>query len=117
MAKNKKTLESSEDRREDRREDLRVHVFTVSAAMVGVCLTVIGIIRLVITNTGIGLFVDDMLSLDALLFMASCLFAYAALRARTESKTCQLENIADYLFIPAMVLMFGACVVITFSLL
>ncbi len=29
--------------------DISVHIFSVSAAMVGVCLTVIGLIRIVIT--------------------------------------------------------------------
>jgi hypothetical protein len=30
-------------------EDISIHIFTVSSAMVGVCLTVIGLIRVVIT--------------------------------------------------------------------
>ena len=30
-------------------EDICIHIFTVSAAIVGVCLTVIGVIRVVIT--------------------------------------------------------------------
>jgi hypothetical protein len=30
-------------------EDICIHIFTVSSAMVGVCLTVIGLIRVVIT--------------------------------------------------------------------
>lgn len=30
-------------------EDISIHIFTVSAAMVGVCMTVIGLIRVVIT--------------------------------------------------------------------
>jgi hypothetical protein len=30
-------------------EDISVHILTVSAAMVGVCLTVIGLLRVVIT--------------------------------------------------------------------
>jgi hypothetical protein len=30
-------------------EDICIHIFTVSSAMVGVCLTVIGLVRVVIT--------------------------------------------------------------------
>ena len=30
-------------------QDISIHIFTVSSAMVGVCLTVIGLIRVVIT--------------------------------------------------------------------
>jgi hypothetical protein len=36
-------------------EDICIHIFTVSSAMVGVCLTVIGLIRVVITLGNIDL--------------------------------------------------------------
>lgn len=50
--------------------NVSVHVFTVSAAMVGVCLTVIGIIRVSLTlNTGYSTLADDLLDLDAFCFM------------------------------------------------
>jgi branched-subunit amino acid permease len=61
-------------------EDICIHIFTVSSAMVGVCLTVIGLIRVVITLGKADTFADDLLACDALLFLTSCLLSYGALR-------------------------------------
>ena len=49
-------------------QDISVHIFTVSSAMVGVCLTVIGLIRVVITLGTADTLADDFLAADALLF-------------------------------------------------
>ena len=68
-------------------EDICIHLFTVSAAMVGVCLTVIGLIRVVISLRNMGTLADDLLSVDALFFLCSCLCAYWALRMRTYSSS------------------------------
>ncbi len=62
-------------------EDICIHIFTVSAAMVGVCLTVIGLIRVVITFGKIDTIADDLLAGDAFLFLLACLLSYWALSA------------------------------------
>ena len=49
-------------------QDICIHIFTVSSAMVGVCLTVIGLIRVVITLGRADTLADDFLAGDALLF-------------------------------------------------
>jgi hypothetical protein len=64
-------------------QDISVHNFTVSSAMVGVCLTVIGLIRVVITLGTADTLADDFLAADALLFLISCLLSYWALRSRS----------------------------------
>jgi hypothetical protein len=51
--------------------DICIHIFTVSSAMVGVCLTVIGLIRVVITLGTADTLADDFLAADALLFLIS----------------------------------------------
>ena len=63
-------------------QDICIHIFTVSSAMVGVCLTVIGLIRVVITLGRADTLADDFLAGDALLFLISCLLSYWALRSR-----------------------------------
>lgn len=47
-------------------QDICIHIFTVSSAMVGVCLTVIGLIRVVITLGKADTLADDFLAADAL---------------------------------------------------
>ncbi len=96
-------------------EDHCIHIFTVSSAMVGVCLTVIGLIRVVVTLGTADTLADDLLAGDALLFLISCLLSYWALRSRTMRRMHRLEKIADGIFIIAMIGMVIICALITYS--
>ena len=96
--------------------DICIHIFTVSSAMVGVCLTVIGLIRVVITLGRADTLADDLLAGDALLFLISCLLSYWALRSRGLRRMHRLEKIADGIFIVAMIGMVIICAVITYSI-
>src|SRR5438094_1085313 len=96
--------------------DICIHIFTVSAAMVGVCLTVIGLIRVVITLGRADTLADDLLAGDALLFLISCLLSYWALRSRGLRRMHRLERIADGTFIIAMVGMVVICALITYTI-
>ena len=106
--------ENGKQRRE-LEEDICIHIFTVSSAMVGVCLTVIGLVRVVITLGKADTFADDLLAVDALLFLGSCFLSYAALRSRGTRRMHRLERIADGVFITAMVVMVAICVFITYA--
>jgi hypothetical protein len=97
-------------------EDICIHIFTVSAAMVGVCLTVIGLIRVVITLGTINTLADDLLAADAFLFLVACLLSYSSLRTRNRSRMHRVERIADGIFILAMILMTAICGVITYAM-
>jgi hypothetical protein len=97
-------------------QDICIHIFTVSSAMVGVCLTVIGLIRVVITLGTADTLADDLLAGDALLFLISCLLSYWALRSRGLRRMHRLEKIADGIFIVAMIGMVVVCAVITYTI-
>lgn len=97
--------------------DLCIHIFTASAALVGVCLTVIGLLRVVVATTKVGTIADDLLAADATLFMVACLLAYWALRSRSVRRMHRLERTADVLFLSGLVLMTIVCGVITWVLL
>jgi hypothetical protein len=97
-------------------EDICIHIFTVSSAMVGVCLTVIGLIRVVITLGRADTLADDLLAGDALLFLISCLLSYWALRSRSLRRMHRLEKIADGIFILAMIGMVIICGLITYTI-
>jgi hypothetical protein len=106
-------------RRRPRREadDPAIHVFTASAALVGVCLTVIGLFQVIAQLRGLGSLGDDLLSLDALLFLGACILAYLALRTpRGRSRREVFERYADLLFLIALVLMAVACSLLTYRL-
>lgn len=97
-------MDNTQSRRLKLDDDICVHIFTASAAMVGVCLTVVGIIRVVITLRRTGLFADDLLAVDAMLYLASCLLAYWALRTRSLRRNHRIERCADALFLLALML-------------
>jgi hypothetical protein len=96
-------------------KDVCAHIFTVSAAMVGVCLTVIGILRVVITIQKVDTLADDLLALDAVLFLAACLLSYWALRSRGAYRMHRIERIADSIFILALLLMVVICGFIVYA--
>ncbi len=97
-------------------DDVSIHIFTVSSAMVGVCLTVIGLIRIVITIHKINTFADDLLAANALIFLFSCVCSYWALRTRSSRRLHRLERIADVAFLLGLFLMVAVCAVITYAI-
>jgi hypothetical protein len=97
-------------------EEISVYVFTVSTAMVGVCLTVIGLVRVVITLGKMNTIADDLLGLDALLFLIAGLLSYAALRTRRSRRMPRVERLADRIFVVAMVIMTLICGVMIYEM-
>ena len=98
-------------------EDVAVHIFSVSAAMVGVCLTVIGLFRITNKLQNLGSIGDELLSLDAAVFLFSCITAYLALRSRRANRRTTLERIADVAFLAALSLMAVVCSLIAYELI
>ena len=99
-----------------REENICIHIFSVSAGMVGVCLTVIGLIRVVITLGRADTLADDLLAGDAVLFLTASLFSYTALRTQSSRKMKKFERWADWLFLSAMTVMVGICVFICYAM-
>jgi membrane-anchored protein YejM (alkaline phosphatase superfamily) len=83
---------------------------------VGVCLTLIGIIRVVITERRIDNLADDFLAADSALFLVSCLLSYWALRTRSLRRMRRVERWADGIFLVALLAMVSVCGFITFAL-
>lgn len=106
----------SNDEQSNERE-ICIHIFGVSAALVGVCLTVIGIFRAISTLKEFSTIGDDILALDALIFLASCMLAYFALRSTNETRKRKVEKMADTFFLIGLSLMTVVCGLITYTLL
>jgi hypothetical protein len=108
---------TEEEYRREVTAELNVHIFSVSAAMVGVCLTVVGIIGIIISNNSeYATIADDLLALDTVVFMTSCLLAYTSLRSPSDVRTRRYQRLADVVFVAGMVAMSAACLIIAFSI-
>lgn len=80
-------------------------IFSVSAGLVGVCLTVIGFFRLISRLKNLDSVADNLLAIDAFLFLASCMLAYLALRSRSPATAQRLERAADGIFLVGLTAM------------
>jgi len=96
--------------------DLCLLIFSVSAALLGVCLTVLGIFKLLTQIKELQTYGDDLLAVDAVLFLISCLLSYWALRTRGRQRVRSLEIVADVIFLIALCLMALICGLITYAL-
>lgn len=106
----------SDEPAQHRRDDICGHIFTTSATLVGVCITVIGMLRLVRRLRGVTTAADIMLSVDALGFLAACVVAYAALRTGSVARRRRIERYADGIFLLALALMTAICALVAFEL-
>ncbi|GAA5132012.1 hypothetical protein JIN84_07540 [Luteolibacter yonseiensis] len=95
--------------------DIAIHIFTASAALVGVCLTVISIVGRITVGTKIHRLEDDLLAVDAMVFLVSCLLSYGALRVRTKRRMHRLETAADIVFIIGLCGLVLACGLIVWT--
>ena len=98
-------------------EDISVHIFSASAAMVGVCLTVINLFRLTNRLRNIGSMGEELLALDAGAFLISCILAYLALRTRAVHRREIIEQVADWVFLSALGLMAIVCGLVAYELI
>jgi branched-subunit amino acid permease len=96
--------------------ELAVHIVSLSAMLVGVCLTVIGVIRVALDLGDWNTPADNILAGDAVLFLITCLLAYASLRTRHRTRRRKLERLADGSFIIALTVMTLVCAVVAFEL-
>jgi len=77
-------------------DDICVHIFTSSS-------TVVGILRVVVTLRSKDVLGDDLLAINAMMYLASALLAYWGLRTRNHKRNHRLEYTADGIFIAGMV--------------
>lgn len=95
-------------------EDVCIHIFTASATLVGVCLTVIGIFQIG-SLKAIGSFADNMLAINAVGFLSSCALSYVALRTRTSKRRLKIEKVTDTIFLTSLALMAVICVLVAYE--
>jgi len=102
--------------KEEIETSISVDVFSVSAAMVGVCLTVIQLIQMN-ANQKAYTIVDEILAFDAIFFMIACFVAFLALKGKKRSPAKKiLENVSDGSFLLAISTMVVAITLVVYSM-
>ena len=86
------------------------YVFSGANTMVGVCLTVITLFR--IMKTGLQTYADEILALDISLFIIASILSYAVLR---KEKNKRFEKWADLFYYAGMIIMFFVGLIIIYT--
>jgi len=100
-----------------RERDLSGHIFSVSAGLVGVCLTVIGLFNLFRTPGTVQSIADNLIAIDAIVFLFACIFSYLGIRSSDERRWLRLERAADGLFLLGISGMVLICALIAYELI
>jgi len=90
---------------EKKEEGISFHIFSVSAAMVGVCLTVSSLLTISDALRRIENLGDETIAMDAVLFLISCVFSYMAIRTKSRRSRLILEKTADWVFLTALLVL------------
>ncbi len=101
----------------ERDYDFQIALFSVSAAMVGVCLTAIGLILVAERISEYRTIGDTLLVFDALTFLAATHFSYLAMRSQTARRFQTFQRAADVSMFLGLSLMLMGCVVLVFTLI
>lgn len=94
----------------DRNREIARHVFTGSTTMVGVCVTVIALFR--VMKISMTTYADEILGIDNFIFIIAALLSYSAIRKENNTR---MERWADILFFTGMLIMMLVGIIIVFS--
>ena len=93
--------------------DISKHILPVAATMVGVCITVITVMQIA-PKSRISSWADVLVAVDSLLFLASTMFSYWALRQKSSMPAS--EKYADWFFLTGMIFMVIICFLVSLEL-
>jgi hypothetical protein len=92
-------------------------VLSVSSGMVGVCLTAIGLIRIIKSLSKVEMLVDDMLAIGSVMFMVTALLSFFVVRTRLRETWRSITLTIDVIFCLALVLVVVATAMLTWEML
>jgi hypothetical protein len=98
----------------NRNQTVSLHVLPTAATMIGVCMTVITIVKLAPPGP-LRHFTDKLLGVDGTLFLVSVTLSYASLRSVRHA--LHLERLADYAFLAALAMMSIVGFIVAFEML
>jgi hypothetical protein len=98
---------------ERRSDELSSHILPTSATMVGVCVTVLSIVKLASPGT-LGYIIDKLLALGSLVFLTSAMLSFVSIRSPV--RALRLEAMAEWIFLGGLGLLSAVTVVIAFAI-
>ena len=91
---------------------LSSHILPTSATMVAVCMAVISVVKVTPSGT-LGIWVDKLLGIDSLLFLASAFISFISMRPGQGS--ARYERWAEWIFLTGLTILVGAGLILSFE--
>jgi len=107
----------SQEADKNKERDIAAHIFTTSSVMVGLCLTIISVMRSLPKTGEIKTMVDDLIAVGALVFLVACFLSYAVLRSRHLRRMHRVESLADGVFLLGLTILAVACGLFVWTIL
>jgi len=92
-------------------------VFSVSAGMIGVCLTAIGLVKVVSQAEGVNTLCDDLMAIDAMVFGVAALLGFRGLQRFIRHQTPLSYHLMDWVFLIGLGLTIVNCALFTWLFL
>jgi hypothetical protein len=92
-------------------------VFSVSAGMIGVCLTAIGLVKIVSLAKGVETICDDLIAIDAMVFGLAALLGFRGLQRSIRHQVRLSPQLMDWIFLIGLGLTIVICGVFTWCLI
>jgi hypothetical protein len=102
---------------EERRYLHLITLLTVSSAMVGVCITAIGLIEILHSLNNTEWIIDDLLAIASLLFVVASILSFAGMRTRWGQASKGLIRSLDILFCIGLTVVFIATAMLTWNVI
>jgi hypothetical protein len=92
------------------------HIMNQSSIKVGMCLTLLGLMKVVEGVKAVTTITDELLAINAVAFLLSTMLTYFALKNADQNRKRALGRVADFIFSGALVLLAVICCIIAFEL-
>ena len=89
------------------------HILNSSSNFLGLCFIVLTSIKFL--NLLEKSILDEVIAVATLIFMTSCIFSFLSMRTKYEKRSTKYENIADYLFMSGLVVIYLVTIIIVFD--
>jgi hypothetical protein len=92
-------------------------LFGASVGMMGVCLTMIGIVQLIPRYAAFRTIADDLLVVDMMAFLATSFLSFIAIRRRTRHQRVVLSDVVDFVFFVGLLGMLAISALIVWAVI
>jgi hypothetical protein len=90
---------------------LSMHILPTSATMVGVCMTVLSIMKLA---SPAGVITHKLLAVNSVVFLASAILSFVSMRP--QRNLARLESLAEFTFLAGLIMLVLAAVIVSFEI-